>query len=96
MSGNYIYRADSVHQDFIFEIAFSLFYGRQRKKLPLDDAAQKSGLKVEEIDALECTAADLDFSKIIKLLDLYQCKIPVSPEGLDRLPPEWYRQYFDY
>lgn len=96
MSGKYTYSSNKVHQDFVFDIAGNLFYGRQKKKLSLDAAAQKSGVSIQEIDALECAAADLDFAKIIKLLDLYQCKLTVSPEGLDKLPPEWYRQYFDY
>lgn len=96
MTGKYIYPLNNIHQDFAYEIALSLFYGRQNKQISLEQAACKSGLSIEEIDALECANADLDFSKIIKLLDIYDWQINGSPEGLDKLPEAWRKKYFNY
>ncbi len=91
----YTYPKGFWHIDFEYDIATSLFLARKKKKISLDEAAQKSGVSINDIADLEGCCANLDFIKIIKLLKLYNDKLRVSSNGLNKLPLCWRQKYFD-
>jgi len=51
-------------------------------------------LSVNDIDELETQAGRYDFEKMTKLLDLYQAKLPLSPDNFKQLPKPVADKYF--
>lgn len=88
-----IYYASELNPDTCLNIAMFLFVTRRNSGLTIMEAATRSGLAVNDIDELETQAGQYDFAKIVKLLDLYRKKLPMSAKGLERMPKKLADQY---
>lgn len=90
-----IYYASDLNVDTCMSIAMFLFATRRNSGLTITEVAVRSGLTVNDIDALETQAGRYDFAKIVKLLDLYRKKLPMSAKGLERMPKTLADKYFE-
>lgn len=90
-----IYYASDLNVDTCMSIAMFLFETRRNSGLTITEAAVRSGLTVNDIDELETQAGQYDFAKIVKLLDLYKKKLPMSAKGLKRMPRALADKYFE-
>lgn len=90
-----IYYASELNPDTCLNIAMFLFVTRRNSGLTIMEAAVRSGLAVNDIDELETQAGQYDFAKIVKLLDLYRKKLPMSAKGLERMPQTLADKYFE-
>ena len=90
-----IYHASELNPDTCLNIAMFLFATRRNSELTITEAAVRSGLAVNDIDELETQAGQYDFAKIVKLLDLYKKKLPMSAKGLMRMPRALANKYFE-
>lgn len=90
-----IYYASELNPDTCLNIAMFLFATRRNSGLTITEAAVRSGLTVNDVDELETQAGRYDFAKIVKLLDLYRKKLPMSAKGLERMPKTLADKYFE-
>ena len=90
-----IYYASELNPDTCLNIAMFLFATRRNSGLTITEAAVRSGLTVNDIDELETQAGQYDFAKIVKLLDLYKKRLPMSAKGLERMPQTLAGRYFE-
>lgn len=90
-----IYYASELNPDTCLNIAKFLFTTRRNSGLTIMEVATRSGLAVNDIDELETQAGQYDFAKIVKLLDLYRKKLPMSAKGLERMPKNLANKYFE-
>ena len=89
-----IYFAMEVVADACMDLALFFFEARRNSGLTISEAAIRSGLSIDDVDVLETQSGYYDFSKIAKLLDLYQERLPLSPHCFKRLPPRIVKKYF--
>ena len=90
----YILPRSLFHVDNLYSLSYELYEARNLHKMSLSDAAEQSGLTLEEIDALESGIGDINFTQAARLLDLYNRRLDLFPECFPGLPAEYYRAYF--
>lgn len=89
------YLEAELHPDIRIEIAILFFNARVKQKLSIENVSKKTNLSVQDIGELETSAQCYDFEKIIKLLDFYQKKLPLSPICFHNLPDDIAKKYFE-
>ena len=87
-----IYHASELNVDTCLEIAMFLFATRRNSGLTI---TERTGLSIKDVDELETQAGQYDFAKIVKLLDLYRKKLPMSAKSMKRMPKTLAGRYFE-
>lgn len=72
--------------DFPLIFSHELFKIRTMRNLSLKQVSAKTGLAIEEIDALETFTSDINFFSVIRLLDFYHAKLDIDPICFPNLP----------
>ena len=74
-------RARAVRFYFQIKLGENLHWARREQLLGIEDAAEKAGCSVEDIDALETGRKGLDLTLVCKLLKLYKEKLYINVES---------------
>lgn len=92
----YIYKKELLSEESTSDIALFLFQARVESNLSLDEAAKKTGIAAEVIDAYEIAQEDIDFLEIAALLNMYNCRLSRGYRFIfPGLPEDYYDLYFE-
>lgn len=94
MSESLVYKKVLLHEDVPLALASILYHARVKSGRKLAAVSRATGLRIEEIDALECALADINFRDVMKLLDVYHTRLDMEWGSFPGLPLELYKRYF--
>ena len=72
---------DFISKECQINLGENLHWARREQLLGIEDAAEKAGCSVEDIDALETGRKGLDLTLVCKLLKLYKEKLYINVES---------------